>query len=67
MCPGIAKHASYNTIERHVGLHAITIARMRDATVLRIATMAAATDIEEEEDEEPRIKRLDRGWLKRRK
>ena len=46
---------------------------MRDATVLTLATMAAAfvvyavlMDSEEEEDEEPRIKRPDRGWLKRR-
>ena len=49
-------------------MHAITITRMRDATVLTVATMAAAffvyavlTDSEEEEDEEPRIKHPDRG------
>ena len=57
-------------------VHAVTIAHMCDATVLTIASMAAAFGVyavltdseeeEEEEDEEPRIKRPNRGWLKRR-
>ena len=54
--------------------HAITTIPWRYATVLTIATVAAAfvvyvvlTDSEEEDDEEePRIKRPERGWLKRR-
>ena len=62
-----------DTIERPVARILATIARMRSATVLIIATMAAAfiayavlTDSEEEEDEETMIKRPDSGWLKRR-